>query len=117
MSRLEKAMQQAQERKELVARGAGANEVHSAYGLVFSDGDFQDRAVFSGFDLDYGELVSTSCNVGDELCRASTVIGLRSLFIAAWCDGLLTGMLLASLPPDPSVPGDTEATGPGGFDA
>lgn len=102
MSSLERAMEQAQVRKELVGQGKE--------GIVFSDGEFEDRAIFSGFDIDYDELVSTSSNVAEVFCQASTLIGLRSLFISSWCDGLLTGMLLASLPPD-SLPGATDDTG------
>lgn len=71
----------------------------------------QDRAMFSGFDIEYGELASTSTHIAEFYSHNAHNLGLRPLFISAWCDGLLTGLLLASLPPTES--GDTEVTGPG----
>lgn len=103
MSKLEQAMEQAHTRKQLIGQGQ--------QGIVFSDGKFEDRAVFSGFDLEYDELVSTSTNIADLYCQMANLMGLRSLFISSWCDGLLTGMLLASLPPEPLDPGATDGTG------
>lgn len=102
MTNLEKAMRQAQARKE-----AGVGE---GAGIVIADSETQDRAIFSGFDIDYGELVATSTAVAEFYANAAHRIGLRSLFISSWCDGLLTGLLLASLPPAPD-PGVTDGTG------
>lgn len=102
MSQLQKAMQQAEDRKRLVS---------DENGIVLSRSEFEDRAVFSGFDIEYEELVGTSTAVGEAYCHGARVIGLRALFISAWCDGLLTGLLLASLPPA-STSGVTDDTGP-----
>jgi hypothetical protein len=71
-------------------------------GVILADSELQDRAIFSGFDIDYNELVATSTNVADHFSQAAYVFGLRALFTSAWCDGLLTGLLLASLPPTPA---------------
>ena len=86
-------MEQAQARKEHVGQGRE--------GIVFADSEFDDRAIFSGFDISYEELVGTSTAVANMYTQAATIIGLRSLFISSWCDGLLTGLLMASLPPEP----------------
>lgn len=105
MSQLKLAMEQAERRKQIVGDGR--------QGIVFADDEFDDRAIFSGFDIEYGELVGTSTAVADLYCQASHAIGLRSLFISSWCDGLLTGLLLASLPPATPEPGAKDDTGPG----
>lgn len=105
MTQLAKAMEAANERKS----AAFADE--SPQGITLADTELQDRAIFSGFDIGYDELVGTSTHVAELYSRAAHDIGLRSLFTSAWCDGLLTGLLLASLPPT-SDPGDTEVTGP-----
>lgn len=99
MSALQRAMLAAQGRK---MAGFG-NQV----GMVIADSEQQDRAIFSGFDLDYDELVATSTSVAEAYTQAAFNLGLGPLFISAWCDGLLTGLLLASLPPTAS---DADAT-------
>lgn len=75
--------------------------------------DFAERAMFSGFDIERDELVGTSIAVASMYAAAAQGMGLRPLFISAWCDGLLTGLLLASLPPEPDA-GATDGTGEGG---
>ena len=107
MTQLAKAMEAANERK------SAAFADKSPQGIALADSELQDRAIFSGFDIEYGELVGTSTQVAELYSRAAHDVGLRSLFISAWCDGLLTGLLLASLPPT-SEPGDMEVTGPEG---
>jgi hypothetical protein len=92
ITRLEQAMHAANERK-IAAVGSEDD------GLVIADTDTQDRAVFLGFDIDYSELVATSTQIAELYSRNAHSIGLRPLFISCWCDGLLTGLLLASLPP------------------
>lgn len=92
--RLEEAIKAAEARKS-----ASLNT--EQVGLVFSDNDFQDRAVFSGFDLNHADLVETSNRIGWYFTQMASNIGLRPLFTAAWTDGLLVGLLAASLPPDP----------------
>jgi hypothetical protein len=103
MTNLERAMRAANDRKN----AAIGND---SQGIVLADSELQDRAIFSGFDVGYGELVSTSTNVADLYSHAAHGMGLRPLFISAWCDGLLTGLLLASLPPTPNA-GATDGTG------
>lgn len=77
----------------------------------------QDRAVFSGFDIQYDELVGTSGAIADLYTMHARIIGLRALFVSCWCDGLLTGMLAASLPPAaPNGSSVTDDTGPLGGD-
>lgn len=82
-------------------------------GIVFADTQLQDRAVFSGFDIEYSELLSTSVHIAEFYSQNAHSIGLRPLFISSWCDGLLTGLLLASLPPtsEASVMDDTGPEG------
>lgn len=106
MTRLEQAMQQAEARKQA---GAG----HGRQGIVFADSELQDRAIFSGFDIEFDELIGTSQAVADMYCQAARAVGLYSLFISSWCDGLLTGLLLASLPPATPETGVKDDTGSG----
>lgn len=105
MTRLAQAMKAASDRKTAA--------VGDQAGIAFADSEIQDRAVFSGFDIEFGELISTSTHVAEFYSHAAHNIGLRPLFISAWCDGLLTGLLLASLPPT-SESGGTDDTGLGG---
>lgn len=99
-------MEAANERK---TAGVGDDQI----GVVLADSDFQDRAIFSGFDIGYEELLATSEAIAGVYAQAAYLFGLRALFISAWCDGLLTGLLLASLPPTPEA-GVTDDTGPEG---
>jgi hypothetical protein len=103
---LERAMHAVNDRKSAVF---GANHPKG----VFTGSDQQDRAMFSGFDIGYGELAGTSTQVAEFYSHAARSIGLRPLFISAWCDGLLTGLLLASLPPtsESGVKDDTGSEG------
>ena len=100
MTRLEQALQAAEERKD-------ASLGSEAHGLTMGD-DFQQRAVFSGFDLDFAELVEVQERVGLYFCRIAPFVGLRFLFSSAWVDGLLVGLML-SLPPADT--GGTDAPG------
>lgn len=109
MSRLRRAMELANSRK---VAGLGSDSQPEGM-IVTADSEAQDRAIFSGFDIGYDELVGTSTEVASLYSHAASTVGLRPLFISAWCDGLLTGLLMASLPPTPS-PGDNEVTGEGG---
>lgn len=95
MSRLQEAMHQANERKQ-AAVGVQDSELTQ---MIVGDTEFADRAVFSGFEIGYGELVGTSTQVAEFYSQCAHSLGLRPLFISSWCDGLLTGLLLASLPP------------------
>jgi hypothetical protein len=104
MTSLERAMAAANERK------MAALSDDDSEGVVFAEGEFQDRAVFSGFDIQYGELIGTSAAVANVYTQAAHGTGLRPLFISAWCDGLLTGLLLGCLPAE-SDPGVTDDTG------
>lgn len=104
MSSLRRAMEAAQARKV-----AGFGDRVS--GIVVSDADICDRAIFGGFDIDYDELVATSIAVAEAYTQAAFNLGLGPLFSSVWCDGLLTGMLLASLPPTASDAGGRDATG------
>ena len=98
MSRLAQAMEAAEARKQ-AALGGEAN------GLVYSDGELQDRMLLGGFDLDYDELSETATRVADYFAHMALMVGLRSLFTSAWVDGLLTGLLAATLPtPSESAP-------------
>lgn len=91
MTRLEQAMLAAEERKV-------ASLDDRTSGLRVGD-EYQQRAVFLGFDVDYHELVETQERVGFYFCKLTPNIGLRPLFSTAWTDGFLTGLLHASLPP------------------
>lgn len=105
MSRLEAAIQAAEDRKT-------ASLGDDASGLVFSSTEMQDRAVFGGFDLDYDELLDTATRVGNYFTGMASGVGLHALFLACWLDGMLTGLLAASLRDDP--PESEAATGSGG---
>jgi hypothetical protein len=106
MSALQRALEAAQERKTACVDGEP--------GIVFADSEFQDRAIFSGFDIEYGELVATSTAIAELYAHTAHNIGLRSLFISSWCDGLLTGLMLAHSLPPTSDPRGTDDTGLGG---
>lgn len=103
MSSLKRAMEAAQQRK---TAGIGDGE-----GIVMAESELQDRAIFSGFDIEYEELVATSVAVAEMYSRAAYNLGIGPLFTSAWCDGLLTGLLLASLPPTTSDAGARDGTG------
>jgi hypothetical protein len=89
-------------------------------GLVFTQGQFTDRAVFSGFDIDYDELVSVIETVGafftTQACGAHPLI---PLFRAAWTDGFLTGLMVKqNVAPHHDPPGYGEPNaGPGGTES
>lgn len=102
MTKLERAMRAANARKM-----AGFGDISPSGGITLADSELQDRAIFSGFDIGYEELVSTSAHVAALYSHAAHGMGLGPLFTSAWCDGLLTGLLLASLPPTSEVGGDT----------
>lgn len=108
MSRLKEAMQLANNRKMAAVNAEEDEATRIALGTELSD-----RAVFNGFDIEFDELAATSTAVGEFYTQNTYYHGLFSLFVSAWCDGLLTGLLMASLPPTPS-PGDNEVTGEGG---
>jgi hypothetical protein len=100
-------MEAANERK-MAALGATEDETTR---LGFGS-ELSDRAVFGGFDIGYDELTSTSIAVGDFYAKNTHSLGLHPLFVSCWCDGLLTGLLLASLPPT-SDPGNNTGAGGG----
>lgn len=62
-------------------------------GIVFSDSEVSDRAIFGGFDVDYEELKSTSITAGQYFASHAGGIGLIPLFTSAWIEGLLVGLL------------------------
>lgn len=105
MTRLKQAMLLANERKVAATGVTDDESTRMVMGTSFSD-----RAVFGGFDIGFDELVGTSLEVGEFYSQSAHTLGLRSLFVSSWCDGLLTGLLLASLPPT-SESGDTDVTG------
>lgn len=90
MTRLTEAMETAEARK-VAAFGDDAS------GLV-GDDPLQSRAIFSGFDLDHDELTEMANRVGVYFNAAllDGMMGPRPLFSAAWTDGFLIGLLLAS---------------------
>lgn len=67
-------------------------------GLAVGDSSLQSRAIFSGFDLDHDELTEMANRVGIYFNAAllEGMMGPRPLFSAAWTDGFLIGLLLAS---------------------
>lgn len=110
MSRLQEAMQLANNRK----MAAVNTQEEEATRLVLGT-ELSDRVVFGGFDIEHEELAGTSMAVGDFYTQHAYYNGLHSLFVSAWCDGLLTGLLLASLPPTPES-GDKPDSGGEGMD-
>lgn len=82
--------------------------------IVYSRGEQDNRAMFSGFDIEHDELKGSSLAVGDFYAENARLIGLRPLFVSCWCDGLLTGLMLANLPSEPSAPEVTNDFGPEG---
>lgn len=66
-----------------------------AAGVTFSSGEFQDHAMFSGFDIDTDELARIATEMGSFLTGLSRNVGLLPLFVSCWCDGLLTGLFAA----------------------
>lgn len=81
----------AAEARKVAAFGDGVS------GLV-GDDPLQSRAIFSGFDLDHDELTEMANRVGIYFNAAllDGMMGPRPLFSAAWTDGFLIGLLLAS---------------------
>lgn len=110
MSQLRDAMEACLERKMAVTGTAETGEPE----IVYSRGELDNRAMFSGFDIDYGELKGSSLAVGDFYAENARLIGLRPLFVSCWCDGLLTGLMLASLPSESSAPDTDDGVGPEG---
>lgn len=70
-------------------------------GFVFS-GEAQDRAIFSGLDVDYDELAEFATRAGRMFCAYSPEVPLRPLFVAAWVEGLLVGLLAQQLAREPT---------------
>lgn len=90
MTRLERALDAAEDRKQA--------SLGNQSGLRFPNNELQERAIFSGFDIDYEELTFLAARVGSYFHNSAGNVGLRALFSAAWVDGLLIGLLAASLP-------------------
>lgn len=92
MSGLEEAIAAAEARKEAalgIQPGAPAR-----FGVTASEE--LDRAVFSGFDLDYEELTVTALRAARIYHGQAATMPLLPLFISCWCDGILVGLMAAS---------------------
>jgi hypothetical protein len=99
------------EAAELRKQAAGV-EAPSGTHLKFTSGEDMDRAIFSGFDIEYDELLQAVDNASWFFVQAALSTGLSTLFKACWSDGLLTGLMLAQqVAPHHTSPGDKEVTG------
>lgn len=75
--------------------------------VVTAQGEFRQRAIYSGFDIDMDELADVSHRAGDFFCRMTPSIGLRALFIACWTDAFLIGLLAGQQTSSPTTnPGE-----------
>ena len=86
MSRLEDALEAAEQRKE-AAFPEGTIGVAS--------GEFESRAIFSGFDVDHDELNRFATLAGNVFYAALMQgdIAPRHAFSAAWTEGFLIGLM------------------------
>lgn len=111
MSVLEQAIKAAEKRKE--SAGITAPEP-GAQSLVMSTGADVDRAIFSGFDIDYEELTNWIMNQTAFFFTQSGSRGLVHTFSGCWADGFLTGLMAANVAPHHESPGSGDrSTEPG----
>lgn len=86
MTPLEEAIDAAEQRKE-AAFPEGT--------IGIASGEFQSRAIFSGFDIDHDELTRISSLAGNvfyaALLQGDTAP--RGMFSAAWTEGFLVGLM------------------------
>lgn len=85
--------------------------------LYFTD-DSAGRAIISGFDIDYDEMVHVIQQAGEfftrSACQESPLI---PLFRASWMDGFMVGLMVRkSVAPHHDPPGSTESGGASGSD-
>lgn len=86
MTRLEGAIDAAEQRKE-------AAFPEGTIGVAF--GEFESRAIFSGFDVDHDELNRYASLAGNVFYAALSQgnIAPRHAFAAAWTEGFLIGLM------------------------
>lgn len=103
MSVLSNAIKAAEARKEAI----GLSEFHGGT-IQFSKGEQEDRSAFSGFDIDYDELVEVVETAGSFFTmQACGELPLIPLFRACWADAFLVGLMVSKSvaphhgPPDP----------------
>lgn len=87
--KLTEAVEAANERKQAV----GLCEPGDA-GLVFSSSSDDDKAVFSGFNVEYDELLDIISRASWFFTHMAPNMGLRPLFAGCWADGLLVGLIM-----------------------
>lgn len=87
MSRLEDAVQAVEDRKQAVF------DQHDEAEMIFGS-NFQDRVMFSGFDLNYDEMQEIAQRVATAFAAmvVFTSVSPVDLYASAWVEGLLTGM-------------------------
>lgn len=113
MSVLEGAIDAANERKKAV--GLPEYDPSGAGILTYAETSMDDRAVFSGFDIDYDDLVKysniASCVFAQQACNEHPLL---PLFRACWVDGLLIGLMVrANVAPHHEAPGPDSVPGSG----
>ena len=108
MNRLETAIHAAEARKSAIFGEPEGIEIN------FSTEE-QSRAVFSGFDIDYDDLRPIAERAGRFHAEMALRVNLSHSHEAAWTEGLLVGLLAASLPHTFDA-GATDGTGPEGDD-
>lgn len=62
--------------------------------LRHSGSEANDRAIFSGLDVDYAELAHVAGNIGPSLAAQAVYMPCGALIAGAWVDGLLIGLLM-----------------------
>lgn len=91
MSHLREAIEAAEERKQAAFGDA----------VGIAAGEFEGRAIFSGFDIDHDELNEIAIRAGQVFHSASFngETGPRLLLSSAWTEGFLVGLMYGLTPP------------------
>lgn len=91
MGTLAEAIEAAEQRKEAVL----GEEAVGLPGIAFTN-ESETRALLSGWDIDFEEFVEISQRAGMFFAKCALVASTPETCRAAWTDGFLIGLLLAS---------------------
>lgn len=64
--------------------------------VVYTGGDFSERAIFSGFDIDHDELIDVSRRAASLFANQAMNLPLLHVFMCCWVDALLVGCMIGS---------------------
>lgn len=101
---LRRAIEASEARKTAIF--GGENEVTLQVG-----DSMQERALYSGYDIDIEELDAVADRFALTFSNMAAVVALGPLFKSAWCEGLLVGLMIASLPQASQPGADDDGTG------